>query len=348
MLTEYLPLEMININNIVYYKRQVNEDIAKPRLYRQYEKICLLTPDRKSYHKYCAFNKFSIETYPFSPEMDCWQIDPTILPQSDVWKCSFDPTSKLFCPLEANRINESRPKDCDLYKTLDNYEIGFLVYINRDQSQEPVQNQVQVHVYGRTTDVLPRSYIYEIDQDGFDQTILFTKKIITYYPLEVFIGSSSYNGMTSLSGAHGDQWTGNSFLLRIGHQDEFKYVHIGTEIFEFVADEKITTYESTVGNNLIPYPYAESQNYCWDMSSKRKTPLDHHPNRKTNGEIYDEINAMYEDMDYTIVANSYQHRYEADPVEIRHLIKYQKSKMDDLQNTCIDNSLCFDTDQIMK
>lgn len=43
------------------------------------------------------------------------------------------------------------------------------------------------------------------------------------------------------------------------------YIHIGSEIYEFQAPEKIDKYFSLVGNNDVPYPIALSKNYVYFM-----------------------------------------------------------------------------------
>ena len=84
-----------------------------------------------------------------------------------------------------------------------------------------------------------------------------TSPIQTFFPNKIFIGESKLNPMTKFSGCHGDEFLGNSILLEIDEdEDGYKYEFIGRSIFSFHTIGKIVTYESPVGNNDVPYPYA--------------------------------------------------------------------------------------------
>ena len=84
-----------------------------------------------------------------------------------------------------------------------------------------------------------------------------TSPIQTFFPNKIFIGESKLNPMTKFSGCHGDEFLGNSILLEIDEdEDGYKYEFIGQSIFSFHTIGKIVTYESPVGNNDVPYPYA--------------------------------------------------------------------------------------------
>jgi len=74
---------------------------------------------------------------------------------------------------------------------------------------------------------------------------------------QIFIGESPLNEMTKFSGGHGDQFKGNSILLKI---NENKYMFIGGEKYSFNALSDIVRFVSPVGNNLVPYPFAEDKN----------------------------------------------------------------------------------------
>ena len=84
-----------------------------------------------------------------------------------------------------------------------------------------------------------------------------TSPIQTFSPNKIFIGESKLNPMTKFSGCNGDEFLGNSILLEInGDEDGYEYEFIGKSIFSFHTIGKIVTYESPVGNNDVPYPYA--------------------------------------------------------------------------------------------
>ena len=84
-----------------------------------------------------------------------------------------------------------------------------------------------------------------------------TSHILTFFPNKIFIGESKLNPKTKFSGGHGDEFLGNSILLEIdADEDGYEYEFIGQSIFSFHTIGKIVTYESPVGNNDVPYPYA--------------------------------------------------------------------------------------------
>ena len=130
--------------------------------------------------------------------------------------------------------------------------------------------------------------------------------------------------MTEFSGGYGDKWKGNSILLRIENENKFKYVHIGTDIFEFLTDEKIIKYVSSVGNNCVPYPYAESENWCYCMLERNKTPVKDHPKRKSAGNISYSKKARYYPFDMLIISGRGTNniRYPASCREETNMVKF--------------------------
>lgn len=353
----YLSVNLLDSEKVVIYEKWIpetennieckkckenNSDNDNENNYeeRSYRKICLLTEDGNRYHKYCGFNKFTQETFPLPSENDGWvSTFETLKNKKDsneheekmikrekkmINDHICDPTSQIFDPKLASNIN--KPQDCKIYKTLDNYDIGFIVHINESEDE--------VYVYGTTTDVIVDDYD--------DETILFTNKIVTYKPLEIFIGKSPINEMTLFSGGHGDKWDGNSILLRIGTYDEFRYVHIGIDIFEFVVNEQITKYVSSVGNNCVPYPYAESQNFCYCMSDKLKTPIIDHSNREKVGYVSYMEKAFYEKMEIVTISSrgSTNTRYEESPEEQTFTFRFKKPiQVCLMKNTCDNDAL---------
>lgn len=189
-----------------------------------------------------------------------------------------DPTVKEFVP-DDSMIEKY--KEWTKYKTQDNGGFGFIVYIDK------VNNTV--NIYGRTNDLVPKGY--------HDNKRIYNNLIKSYKPLDIFIGTSEFNEMTNFSGGYGTRWDGNSILLRVGQENEFKYVHIGIVVYEFVTDEKITKYVSSVGNNCVPYPYAESLNWVYCMSDRERSPVNDHKDRETSGNISYVDGATYYSMD---------------------------------------------------
>jgi len=99
--------------------------------------------------------------------------------------------------------------------------------------------------------------VFREDCDGYDYDDNTNKydnnPSFTFEPTQIFIGKSSYNRMTAFSGGHGSEFDGNSILLKIKDRT---YVYIGCCIFSFDAIDEIVEYQSPVGNNDVPYPYA--------------------------------------------------------------------------------------------
>jgi hypothetical protein len=94
----------------------------------------------------------------------------------------------------------------------------------------------------------------------------------SFKPEKIFIGKSPKNKMTLLSGGHGKKFDGNTILLQL---KKHEYVYIGLEIYSFTTDSEIINYESPVGNNDIPYPYAIDQDgyyYLMIENVKLKVP----------------------------------------------------------------------------
>lgn len=345
----YLPVDLLNFDKVVIYEkwiRMVDEDnMPYEKLHR---KVVLLT-DNNVCHKYCGFNKFTKETYQLPSQSDGWvSIFDTIEQKSisneekinsinrekeKIRRGICDPTSKLF---DENQNFNHRHDDCKLYKIIDNYNIAFLVYIN--------ENTNHVYVYGKSLDVVGYFFNHDIN--------LLTNKIVEYDPIEIFIGESLENEMTKFSGGFGDKWKGNSILLRIGSINEFRYVYIGAEIYEFSTDEIITKYVSSVGNNCVPYPYAESLNWCYAMSEASMTPIGDHPNRNELGSVSYIDSAKYIELDYDEIysISSNETRYEHSPFEEIPVERSIESDIESeqtncnfikLNNTCNDDSLAL-------
>lgn len=72
-------------------------------------------------------------------------------------------------------------------------------------------------------------------------------------PEKVFVGESPKTSMTEYSNGYGDDFIGNSVLVK---SDEKTYYFIGHNIFKFTTESEIVNYVSEVGNNDVPYPYA--------------------------------------------------------------------------------------------
>jgi len=77
--------------------------------------------------------------------------------------------------------------------------------------------------------------------------------ILDISPQQIFIGKSIKNKTTEFSGGYGDEFDGNSLLLKIS---DSACIYIGEKIMLFNTMYPIVAYYSPVGNNDVPYPYA--------------------------------------------------------------------------------------------
>lgn len=316
--TEFLPLELIDANKIMRFEKWVdlenhncsceNENPCDFKLETDgcqclHQKICLLTADGTQYHKYCGFNKFSVETYPAPLKSEGWTdlyesvkqdyVDADIEDISlDAYmeRCIesfrkrinqsvFDPTAKIFEPIPGFHEKHA---DCQMYKILNNYDIQFIVFVSPDGI---------VYVYGHTQDVVSEMY----ENDEYEMA-MFNILILESKPLEIFIGKSVLNEMTKFSGGHGERFDGNTILLRVGETSEFRYLWIGYGIFEFTTDEVIVKFTASVGNNCVPYPYAESEKFCYCMCCGKSSVADV-PDREIKGSICYRRDVTYESFD---------------------------------------------------
>lgn len=69
----------------------------------------------------------------------------------------------------------------------------------------------------------------------------------------VLVGKSTPNHMTSTLVTDRPEYDGNSILVELS---DLVYLHIGRTILEFRTKSSVSRYESPVGNNDVPYPYA--------------------------------------------------------------------------------------------
>lgn len=315
--TKLLALEKIDESRIIILsKKNIISQNDNKTDYDVQRMICLISETNdKKYHKYCGFNKFTDEIYDLPSTEDGWKIKKN----EYILRGSFNKNLSLFT--EDKQINFSAYDGWNFYQTLDNYGTGFLVFID-----ELEQN---VHIYGRTHDVIP--YDYQCDEFA-----IFNNLIGTYNPISIFIGKSSLNDMTNFSGGHGDKYDGNSILLRIGDKTEFRYLFIGSDIYEFTTDEIITKYVSSVGNNQVPYPYAESENWCYCMSGCGKSLTANHPEREKSGHIsYFDVEYIKMDINEIAPRDSDNCIYEYSDAEICSFTTFNKGvEIKHVENSC--------------
>jgi hypothetical protein len=272
----------------------------------------LLSTEKNRFHKYLGFNKFSKESYPCPPKSDGWigtyerifnqyqkksesrrkhgrqaccqmGFEEYFVRKMDehrdyVIQHVVDPGAQIFNYSESqdHPIDRLLDKGWKMYKTLDNGGIGFIVMLNNDPEK------MEVEIYGRTRKVIP-SDNSEISRNCPHK--IFDNLIKRYHPVEIFIGESGLNEMTASltgSGGHGDRLDDPGLS-----SGQFKYVHVGMNVFEFITDQPIIKYVSSCGNNGVPYPYAESKDWCYCMINNVRTSVNDHPDRETQGDVYE-------------------------------------------------------------
>lgn len=348
---EYLDLALLNPEKVVIYTRWVDtdsdnseEENGDPTQQEEHRRIGHLSSDNKMCHAYCGFNQFTKQTFPIPSKDSGWEntVQSTTdyetekdgnetledymsrkLKRQKKWIGSgiCDPSAKIFFPVPI--AYQFDPDEFKLYKTVDNGSIGFFVFVSPDKKT--------VYIYRRTEDV--------ILWDDCEDPNIFNILVKKYEPIEIFIGTSLQNKMTDFSGGYGDKWDGNSILLRIDshNSNNFKYVHIGTRIYEFVTDDHIISYSSSVGNNAVPYAYAESLNFCYDMSKCQKTPVTDHPDREAEGDVFYVETASYESFDTVKIAgrDSMKMRLPTGNSEKTHFVRFNKPvTIQHVANTC--------------
>lgn len=73
----------------------------------------------------------------------------------------------------------------------------------------------------------------------------------------IFIGKSPICNITLYYEVYGPEFDGNTILLHIKNNE---YVYIGNDVYKFKSISKIITYNSPVGRNYVPNPYAVDKN----------------------------------------------------------------------------------------
>lgn len=350
----YLDIADLDVTNILikYIKNEKNDatidmydsdDDSFKIIYEYTEKICMVSKsDPNKYHKYCGFNKFTKETFFFPNEwidieqvilddfeyhgidddMDLYDDQENNYSQNYIEKFYLNRKllyfqkliSESVCNINNKLFSHHEVIDFNVlyngwyhYKTLDNIDCGFHIFIDPSMKN--------VCIYGRTNNIIPDTERYIAIND----ITHFNNLIGNYQPLEIFIGKSSCNEMTIYSGGYGKRYDGNTILLRIGNVTEFKYLSIGINIYEFTTDEKIIAYHSSVGNNCVTYAYAESYNWCYDISTHTRIRSNLCNDREERGEVFPTSMENYTVFNITEIASRDIYKeYRERPVDHKH------------------------------
>ncbi len=287
----YLPLDTIDIWQLTKYEK-LTPSPSDPNVSEIHQTLGLVRDGR--FHPYRGFNKFLKESWPLPPwpewsnmldvwieQWKEWKKDGVTTDSMDVFiskawdqkikywqRHVFDPQATTFVPQLIHPFCLLSNAHT-LFRTEDNMGTAFLVLMGDNVC----------YILGRTDDVVEHDRLDNRDkapdqcQFPFPETPIypewqqFTKIIATYHMVKYFVGSSPLNEMTKYSGGHGEKWTGNSLLLQIA---PVRYVFIGWNVYEFDSHEPIVNYVSSVGNNRVPYPYAETENWYLDLTNEYK------------------------------------------------------------------------------
>lgn len=321
----YLPLKSLDVNRVKVYEREVraemsddiggsddidnsddidsSEDIDNADdngMVEIFREIVMINADNPSLcHRYEGFNKFTVETFPLPSKDEGW-IDDAEKDAAEYkdrhrynesmeaymkrrrndtlsWlRNACDPSTEIFVPLDQSMKNYLHPKEVyDVYKPDMNGGESFQVFVAKDHSH--------VRIYGMTEKMVLEDYsCYSSDE-------LYERFLYEYYPQKIFIGKSDKNKMSEFSGGFGPKFDGNTILMYM-HKvlERFYYILIeGNQISEFTTSEEIVKYISTVGNNSVPYPYAETKSFVIDFVRFTEDPIDNYPNRYEEGHVLD-------------------------------------------------------------
>lgn len=317
---DYLDIESLNPDNVVNYEAWKYDKHFKHTSLHQTQGM--LNSNKTKYHVYCGFNKFTKFGCPIPPKDQGWKNMYDIILENyeklrkegdlkltqeeftkeclenhiENVKSMCNPSAVIFVPPEIHPLKKHT--NCKMYKTPDCSRVGFIVLIGQSLDDNDYENKKnRVFIYGRTTDFID----YNNNSDD-----IFVNLIKVYDPIEIFIGESTFNELTKINRTYGEKWNGNTLLLRINDNEsnEFKYVSISDDVIEFVIDEKIINFVSNVGEYYMPYPYAESLNWCYCFCKYEKSPITDHKNRKTIGHILHKEDIGYQKFETLHIAEN--------------------------------------------
>ena len=208
-------------------------------------------------HKWLRYNQFEhkLTKIPADFKPDKYQLDPeTIL----FYKCGHK--------LDASTIQWDKDihQGYQLYLTHHNHMRSFLVAI---------KNKL-IKIY-----TISQQFYFSDDQPIF--SYYYNQLLTQFYCQKIFIGRSPKNNLTDYSGRYGARFNGNSILL---HLKENQYLFIGHEMYQFTTQDEIIKFCSPIGNNDVPYPFAQSKENVYFMLDQKFIPqkyFDHLPKTRT-------------------------------------------------------------------
>ena len=140
----------------------------------------------------------------------------------------------------------SKPDSRNIYKWIpmthiDDRKPGKGIYYTHDNGSNPFKVVVkgkELHLYGC------------MRMDDWDAEYVYYDFINSFKCNKIFIGNDPEKVYDDVASKH----PGNSIIAEIGKN---KYLFIGESVYEFETSSPITMFRSPIGNNDVPYPFAQ-------------------------------------------------------------------------------------------
>lgn len=227
---EYLPIDKVTSNKFVFYiKKERNKD----RIHLNYLNGFQGENDN-TIHRNVGLNLFEQKPVPIPKGYEKIKT-----PDRDWVKQNFWNPKAKYVQLE--KVPEYEQT---YYYIHDNGFRPFIVYL----SDKNVATVYKIPSY--EDDYYYNDELYDNVQT---RRQLYTKKVYQTKYKRVFIGQSPRDKFTEFGKGYGHDFDGNSILLQLY---DLEYVHIYNRIEKFNTCSPIVKYQSSVGNNDVPYPYA--------------------------------------------------------------------------------------------
>ena len=139
---------------------------------------------------------------------------------------------------------------------------------HRDDMDKPPANTYYTHdngsipfkvvIKGKELSIYGCNHIdFKSESDKY-QEYSYYEFIKKYNIKKVFIG----NDPEKIEGDYSNTHPGSSIVGEIGKN---KYVYIGESMYEFETESPITIFRSPIGNNDVPYPFAQDNTFTYLM-----------------------------------------------------------------------------------
>jgi hypothetical protein len=92
--------------------------------------------------------------------------------------------------------------------------------------------------------------------------MVYTKLVKKLTVNAVHVGESPCDKASYIAVDCGNSVAGNSILLHVSGK---KYIHVGSEIYEFTMEDDFEAFYSAIGNNDVPYPITLGSKYVYLM-----------------------------------------------------------------------------------